>query len=151
MGASGAALLIHEMTHAYRAACGKTAPAPMTGLVNPARLRANADIGARFPNWEEWFSIVVENVYSAEAGKKMVRTNWDILHPSFATDPAYFTFWGIGNSGKVTDSQQFADDYRPAVARMQQVEGAIFSAMRSSKAWFNPVRDWIDLILSTRN
>lgn len=150
-GVSGAALLMHEMTHAYRSACGNSAPVPMSGLVNPVRLRANAEIVARFPNWEEWFAIVVENVFSAEDGKSIVRTNWDILHPSFATSPEYFKFWGIGNFDKQTDSQQFADDYRPAIARMRQVEGSIYAAIRSSRAWFNPVRDYIDLLFSTRD
>lgn len=150
-GVSGEVLLIHELTHAYRSASGRFSPVPMTNLVNPDSLRRSPDLARRFPDWEEWFAIVVENVFAAEAGKKiMLRTSWDILLPSFADDPGYFKFWNIPTTGTRNDSQQFAHDYRPAIARILQVEPRLFRAMESSRAWFNPVRDHVAELLSSR-
>ena len=90
-----------------------------------ARLEARIaieEILKRFPDWEEWFAVVVENVFASEAGKSILRTNWNLLTPSSATNPAYFKFWDIPTTGTQTDSQKFARDYRPAVARILQVE-----------------------------
>lgn len=150
-GVSGEVLLIHELTHAYRSASGRFSPVPMTNLVNPDSLRRNPDLARRFPDWEEWFAIVVENVFAAEAGKKiMLRTSWDVLLPSFADDPGYFKFWNIPTTGTRNDSQQFAHDYRPAIARILQMEPRLFRAMESSRAWFNPMRDHVAELLSSR-
>ena len=150
-GVSGEVLLIHELTHAYRSASGRFSPVPMAGLVSPDSLRSNADLARRFPDWEEWFAIVVENVFAAEAGKRiMLRTSWDVLLPSFADDPGYFKFWGISTTGTRNDSQQFAHDYRPAITRILQLESRLFRAMEASPAWFNPVRDYVAELLSSR-
>ena len=155
MGVSGEVLLVHELTHAYRSASGKFAPTPMKELVNPGGLNPNdpirrsPDVEKRFPNWEEWLSVVVENVVASEGGKSFVRTSWDVLHPSSATDPAYFKFWGIYSSD-VSDSRQFAFDYRPAIQLLLKLEPALFRAMEASHGWFNPVRDYVAELLSTR-
>ncbi len=139
--ASGEVLLMHELTHAYRSAGGRFTPIPMAGLVNPDRLRGNPDLARRFPDWEEWFAVVVENVFAAETGKPILRAHWDLLFPATATSPAYFKFWNIPTVGTKTDSEEFAEDYRPAVLRIPSVESALFHAMAASSAWFNPVRD----------
>jgi hypothetical protein len=145
--ASGEVLLMHELTHAYRSAGGRFAPTPMAGLVNPQRLRGNPDLAKRFPDWEEWFAVVVENVFAAESGRHILRAHWDLLFPATATSPAYFQFWNIGTVGSRTDSEEFADDYAPAVRQIASLEPKLFSAMVGSNAWFNPVRD---LALLTR-
>jgi hypothetical protein len=149
-GVSGEVLLVHELTHAYRGASGRSAPVPMTGLINPVSLRREPDLAQRFPDWEEWFAVVVENVFASEEGKSILRTNWNLLFPSSATDPAYFKFWNIPTTGTQTDSQKFAQDYQPAVARILQVEPEFFRAMEVSRGWFNPVRDYVDDLLSSR-
>lgn len=149
-GVSGEVLLVHELTHAYRSATGRFSPLPMKDLVNPDSLKSNMDLARRFPNWEEWFAIVVENVFASSAGKTMLRTNWDTLLPSFATNPGYFKFWGISTVGTRNDSQQFAHDYRPAIARIQQAEPRIFRAMEATQAWFNPVRDYVVQMTGSR-
>ncbi|MBM4074084.1 MAG: hypothetical protein FJ267_00385 [Planctomycetes bacterium] len=150
-GVQGAVLLVHEMTHAYRAARGRVTVAPMAGLVNAESLQRNSELARRFPDWEEWFAIVVENVFASETGLKILRTNWDVQLPSFSTDPYYFKFWGISTIGTRNDSQQFAFDYRPAIARIHQLEPALFSAMKASNGWFNPVRDYVAELLSSRH
>ncbi len=149
-GVEGEVLLVHELTHAYRSAGGRFTPVKMTGLVNPISASRNSELAKRFDNWEEWLSIVVENVFAAESGKKILRTNWDILLPSTATDPSYFKFWGISTVGSLNDSQQFALDYKPAISRMLNFEPRLFRAMESSTAWFNPVRDYVADLMSTR-
>lgn len=149
-GVSGEVLLIHEMTHAYRSANGRFAPTPMAGMINPDSARRNSELIQRFLNWEEWLAIVTENVFAAESGKKILRTNWNTLTPANATDPAYFKFWGISTLSGPNDSQQFAIDYRPAIARMLQVEARLFRAMESSTAWFNPVREYVAELFSSR-
>ena len=149
-GVSGEVLLVHEMTHAYRSANGQFSPLPMAGFVNPDSASRNSELAKRFLNWEEWLAVVVENVFAAEAGKKILRTNWDILLPSNATDPSYFKFWGISTVGSLNDSQQFAVDYKPAISRMLHFEPRLFRAMESSTAWFNPVRDYVADLMSTR-
>ena len=147
-GASGEVLLIHELTHAYRSASGRFSPAPMVGLVAPAR--PSVDVVKRFPDWEEWLSVVVENVFAAESGKSILRGNWDILFPSILTSPAYFKFWSIPTVGTKTDSQTFAEDYAPAILRMMQIEPDLYRAIRASNAWFNPVRDYENRMLASR-
>lgn len=149
-GVSGDVLLMHEMTHAYRSASGRFAKTAMAGFVNQDSARRNPELLQRFPDWEEWIAIVTENVYAAESGKKILRTNWNILTPANATDPGYFKFWDIPTLSGPNDSQQFAIDYRPAIARMLQLEPKLFRAMESSTAWFNPVRDYVSDMLSSR-
>ena len=149
-GVSGDVLLVHELTHAYRSASGRFDPAPLGALVNPESARRNGELVRRFPNWEEWFAVVVENVFASEGGKKILRTNWDILLPSSAFDPGYIKFWGIPTGGPRTDSEQFAIDYRPAISRMFQVEAPLYNAMKASGAWFNPVRDYGTAVLASR-
>lgn len=148
--ASGEVLLMHELTHAYRSASGHFAPVSMAGLIEPQRQRANPQLVHRFPDFEEWLAVVVENVFAAESGRSILRTHWDVLHPASATSPAYFEFWNISTVGKQTDSQEFAEDYRPAILHMQRVEPALFSAMQASRAWFNPVRDYVESLLARR-
>jgi hypothetical protein len=148
MGASAEVLLIHELTHAYRSAAGRFSPALMTTLVAPGR--TSADVAKRFPNWEEWLSVVVENVYAAESGKSILRGNWDILFPATLTSPAYYKFWGIGNFATKTDSEIFAEDYAPAIRRLMQLEPQLYQAIRASTAWFNPVRDYEDQLFASR-
>jgi hypothetical protein len=148
--ARGAVLLVHEMTHAYRSASGRYNPIPMDGLVDPQRLRANPDIKRRFPDFEELLAIVVEDVFAADQGGKILRTNWDILFPSFATDPAYFKFWGISEPPGGTDSENFAAEYRPAMRRIREVEKPLADAMLASRAWFNPLRDYIESLFASR-
>lgn len=148
-GPSAEVLLIHELTHAYRSASGRFSPLPMVGLVGPGR--AASDVARRFPNWEEWLSVVVENVFAAESGKSILRGNWDILYPSILTSPAYFKFWDIPTVGSKTDSQTFAEDYGPAIQRMLQVEVPLYRAVRPSNAWFNPVRDFEQRLLASRS
>src|SRR5436190_2418890 len=114
-GVSGEVLLVHEVTHAYRAANGRATALPMNQFVNPESLKLNMDLARRFPDYEEWLAIVVENVFASQAGKTILRTNWDLTGPSFATDPKFFKFWGISTVGTRNDSQQFAWDYRPAI------------------------------------
>lgn len=149
-GVSGDVLLVHEMTHAYRSAGGRFSPVPMSGFVNPESSRKNPDLARRFPDFEEWLAVVVENVFAAESGKKILRTNWDVLFPSTATDPAFFQFWAIPTVGNLNDSQQFAFDYKPALSRMLQVEPILFRCMENSNAWFNPVREFVADMTSSR-
>jgi hypothetical protein len=147
--ASGAVLLVHELTHAYRMSGGRATPVAMTGLVNPKRERAKPDLTLRFPDWEEFLATVVENVFAAELGKDRLRMNWDTAHPAAATGPAYFTFWQISPPSE-TDSQGFARDYQPAILRILQVESPLYTAMNASNAWFNPVRDFEKDMLGSR-
>src|SRR5262249_1302732 len=122
-------------------------PALMTTLVAPGR---SSDVAKRFPNWEEWLSVVVENVYAAESGKSLLRGNWDVLFPSTLTSPAYYKFWDIPGVGSKTDTETFAEDYAPAIARMRQLEPLLYQAIRASNAWFNPVRDYERQLLASR-
>jgi len=147
MGAAAEVLLMHELTHAYRSASGRFRPTPMAALVAPRR---PSDVAKRFPDWEEWFAVVVENVYAAETGRSLLRGNWDILFPSTLTSPANFKFWNIPGAGAKSDSQTFMEDYRPAVQLIQRLEPKLFNAMRDSQAWFNPVRDFVNDLLSRR-
>ena len=149
-GVSGEVLLVHEVTHAYRAANGRSTPIPMNRFVNPDSLRLDMDLARRFPDFEEWLAIVIENVFASQAGRTILRTNWDLLRPSFATDPKFFRFWGISTVGTRNDSEQFAVDYRPGIEHLRAVEPRLFSAMESAKAWFNPVRDYVAQIMSSR-
>jgi len=149
-GVSGEVLLVHEVTHAYRAANGRVTPLPMNQFVNPDSLKLNLDLARRFPDFEEWLALVIENVFASQAGKTMLRTNWDITRPSFVTDPKFFTFWGISTVGTRNDSQQFAHDYRPGIQHIQSVEPRLFRAMESTQAWFNPVRDYVAQVMSSR-
>jgi hypothetical protein len=148
MGASAEVLLIHELTHAYRSAAGRFSPALMNTLVAPSR--PTADVAKRFPNWEEWLSVVVENVYAAESGKMLLRGNWDVLYPSTLTSPAYYKFWDIPGAPSKSDSETFAEDYAPAIRRLMQLESQLYQAIRVSNAWFNPVRDYERQLFSTR-
>jgi hypothetical protein len=140
--ANGSVLLVHELTHAYRSSGGRFSPAAMTGLVNPERQKADPELEQRFPNWEEFLAVVVENVFAAELGKNILRINWNVLHPGFATSPSFFTFWQIKPPAGDTDSMKFAKDYSPAILRIMQIESPLYGAMRASTAWFNPVRDY---------
>ena len=140
-GPSGAALLVHEFTHGYRSAEGRFNPRPMASMVRPERKARDSQLVQRFPNWEEWFAVVVENVFRAELGHSIIRTNWDIAVPAFATSPHYFQFWNISTVGVMNDSQDFADAYAPAVQVLRHEEPALFRAMLHSTAWFNPARD----------
>ena len=149
-GVSGEVLLIHEITHAYRSANGRLSPLPMAQFVNPDSLKMNMELASRFGNFEEWLAIVVENVFASQAGRSFVRTSWDMLLPSSATNPYYFKFWGISTVGTRDDSQQFAHDYRPGITRLLKVEPRLFRAMETTQAWFNPVRDYVSQILSSR-
>src|SRR5262249_24349443 len=146
--ASGAVLLVHEMTHAYRGASGRFSPFPMVGLVDAQRLQANARLALRFPTWEEWLAVVVENVFASEQGATTLRLNWDEAHPATARRPrppppctGPPALWGGPPSGPPASENVAADD-APAIARMQQVEGPLFQAMLTAPAsWFNPVAD----------
>jgi len=149
-GVSGEVLLVHEVTHAYRAASGRLTPLPMEQFVTPDSLKMNLDLARRFPDFEEWLAIVVENVFASQAGKTILRTNWELTRPSFATNPGYFTFWGISTVGTRNDSQQFAHDYRPGIERIRSAEPRLFQAMEATQAWFNPVRDYRAEMLSSR-
>jgi hypothetical protein len=148
MGASAEVLLMHELTHAYRSASGRFSPALMTTLVAPNR--PTNDVAKRFPNWEEWLSVVVENVYAAESGKSLLRGNWDILFPDTLTSPAYYKFWDIPGAPSKTDSETFAENYAPAILRMMQLEPRLYQAIKASSAWFNPVRDYERQIFASR-
>ena len=44
-------------------------------------------------------------------------------------------------TGTRTDSQQFAQDCRPGIVRLLNVEPRLCHAM--DQAWFNPVRDYV--------
>src|SRR4051812_44278072 len=77
---SGAALLMHEMTHAFRSANGRFTPVPMGPLVERQAAWQTPEWALRFPNFEEFLAVVVEDVFAAESGAQMVRMNWDILH-----------------------------------------------------------------------
>ncbi len=149
-GVSGEVLLVHELTHAFRGSRGRAAPVAMTNLIDPQSRMREPDLLKRFPDWEEWFAVVVENVFASESGKSFVRTNHNLLLPASATDPAYFKFWGISPLGTQTDSQKFARDYRPAVQRILQVEPELFRAMETARGWFNPVRDYVADLLRSR-
>jgi hypothetical protein len=141
----GAVLLVHEMTHAYRSASGRFTPLSMSGFIDPERLLHSSDLALRFPNWEEWFAIVCENVFAAETGGHILRANWDIQHPASLSDPGINKYFG---TGPLHDSEDFAADYRPAIAHMRQVEQKIYMAIRGSTAWFNPVRDYEELLFA---
>jgi hypothetical protein len=149
--ASGAVLLVHEVTHAYRTASGRFAPAPMAGLIDPQRLRLNPDLGFRFPNWEEFLAVVVENVFAAELGHGSLRLNWNAHNNAVAVNWAVHNqmFGGSPPPG-ATDSQNFAKDFRPAFEVMREIEKPLYNAMCASAAWFNPVRDHDNAIWNHR-
>ena len=45
----------------------------------------------------------------------------------------------------LSDSQQFAQLYRPAIIRIMSEELALYKLMLGANAWFNPVRDLAQL------
>lgn len=143
----GAVLLVHEMTHGYRSAGGRFEPVPMAGLIDLQRQLRTPDIAVRFPDWEEWFAIVCENVFAAETGGHILRANWDVKHEASINDPAIRKYSGMG---PVDECRDFAADYRPAIARMFQIEPKIYAAIRRSNAWFNPAREYESLLLDRR-
>lgn len=143
----GAVLLVHEMTHAYRSSNGRYARVSMSGLVDQQRYLGCRDIAVRFPDWEEWFAVVCENVFATETGAHIVRANWDTKYPVSLHDPGIRNFFG---TGPVNECRDFAADYRPAIARMLQLEPKIYVAIRRSKAWFNPAREYESFLLDRR-
>ena len=54
------------------------------------------------------------------------------------------------NLGTGTDSEEFAADYRPAMRRMMEVEKPLSDAMLASRAWFNPLRDYVESLFASR-
>jgi len=143
--------LLHELLHSYRHTRGRWSPLPIMQFLDPAKVTNPLAERLHFENWEEWFSVVAEGIYSAEAGATSVRTTHS---PLFQLNFAQKSSVGASNffhPNAQTDSEIFADKYRLAVLRIAQQESDIYHAMRVSKAWFNPVRDWERLLFSTRH
>jgi len=143
--------LLHELLHAYRHTRGRFSPLPIMQFLDPNKVKN--PIGERlfFENWEEWFSVVVEGIYSAEAGATSVRTTHSTMFPQIVAVKPNGPVKNFFHPDAKTDSEIFAEKYRLAVLRILQQEKDIYHAMRDSKAWFNPVRDWEDLLFSTRH
>ncbi len=142
--------LLHEILHSYRQASGRWSPLPILPFVNPATVRNPASEAVSFEHWEEWFSVVAEEIYAAESGATSVRTTHN---PSFwfytAVKPAGSPKNFFHPDAK-TDSEEFADKYGLAILRILSQEPQIYNMMKGSKAWFNPVRDYEEEMLSSR-
>ncbi|MGH7842309.1 MAG: hypothetical protein ACREQT_12425, partial [Candidatus Binataceae bacterium] len=137
------ATLLHELLHAYRKSRGRWAQLAMAPFVASGTTND-------FENWEEFFSVVAESIYRAEGGALSVRMTHQLwfwfataVKPSGPTGTA----WG-GNPQ--TDSQRFAGKFAPAIGRILDQEPEIYRIIRTSTAWFNPVRDREDALFSSR-
>jgi len=128
--------LLHELVHAYRQACGRWSPLPILRFVKPTTVTDSNTENNRFGNWEEWFAVVCEGIYAAEMGAHSVRTTHNNNLPYFAMEM----------SGQ-SQSRVFADKFGPAIVRIRNTEPLIYSVMRSSNAWFNPIREYEDLLM----
>ena len=142
--------LLHEILHSYRQASGRWSPLPILPFVNPATVKNPASEAVSFEHWEEWFSVVAEDIYAAETGATSVRTTHN---PSFwfytAVKPAGSPKNFFHPDAK-TDSEEFADKYGLAILRILSQEPQIYNMMKDSKAWFNPVKDYEEQMLSSR-
>ena len=144
--------LVHELIHAWREANGRWKPTSMFDLVSLPAAReldggdkANdprAKFAKRFENWEEFLALVVEGVYASQQGAKSVRTAQNgpfaSLFMAMNTPRQTPSPW---NPVPLTDSQRFAELYRPAIIRIMSEELTLYKAMLAADAWFNPVRD----------
>jgi hypothetical protein len=139
-GISADVTLVHELTHAWRQARGRWNPVSIVGLVNKAVVTAPEKEATRFENWEEFLGVVVEDVYAAEQGVTTVRTAHGgiPIFWAFRAPPPVQSPW---NPVPLTDSQMFAERYRPALIRIMSEELDLYRLMLASPAWFNPVRD----------
>ncbi len=107
---------------------------------------SRAKFARRFENWEEFLALVVVGVYASQQGAKSVRTAqagmFAALFMALPSPPQQPSPW---NPVPLTDSQRFAELYRPAIIRIMSEELALYRLMLGARAWFNPVRDLAQL------
>jgi len=131
--------LVHELTHAYRQARGRWRPASMTQFVlSPPH---PATVLMSFPDWEEWFGVVVEGVWASEAGASKVRIAQQrgVFFMTFAERPSGPSPWAPDEK-PINPSDRFAERYDRAITRILMEESDLYFAMKSSRGWFNPIK-----------
>lgn len=112
-------LLLHEMTHGLR---------HMAGL----RMRRNVPLQKEYDTFEEWFAILVANIYRSERGRSDLRAD----HGGFST----LASLGINNQEDFVGYRL----NRQHLKKFQKQQPAFFADLRSVKAAFNPTKLLID-------
>lgn len=105
-------ILVHELTHALRA---------RRGVID----RRTVPKQSRYGTYEEFFAIVVANIYRSEIGRKGVRNdNHGAMQLTFMSDKEF-----ISTEKNRRHLRQFRRDHRQ-----------LFSDLKSVKAEFNPLQ-----------
>jgi len=113
-GTSPYQILVHELQHSYRDAVGKALPVgPMPRVLTSA-----------FPNIEEFFSVMIENMYVSADGKPhLMRSNYLGGNPTGA--PAD-TIW---YKQYINEIDLWCGDHPDLTVQLQRLPG-----------WWNPIR-----------
>jgi hypothetical protein len=149
-GISADVTLLHELLHAYRQASGRWSPLPMLQFVNKSTAGDSGDENWVWGNWEEWFSVVAEDIYASESGATTVRMShqqwaWALTANKPAGSPKNFF-----HPDAMTPSEFFSHKYLLAIDRIMTQEPTIYNIMKRSSAWFNPVKDFDQRVWRTR-
>jgi hypothetical protein len=120
------AVLLHEMVHAVRMLYGQLLQAPTW------------DKG--YDNEEEFFAVLVANIYMAEAGKGRLRANHQgksVLSPTLNTSQNFL--------GRDEDSPTTIQLENRRLVHKFVCQNHILSAHITVKstAWFNPIREFM--------
>lgn len=122
-------VLFHELVHAYRQVRGQMFQLPQVGAM------------ANYHDLEEFYGVLIANVYMAERGKTAMRRD----HDGFKTLPARLT----AVNGFLTDPT-LGNDHTILIAEFAKGDPATFAALSQIRsAWFNPFRDMADMGYAT--
>ncbi|BDC52392.1 hypothetical protein F183_A47070 [Bryobacterales bacterium F-183] len=112
-------ILFHELTHVYRQTTGQQTRVPLVGYAQ------------KYENTEEFFSILVSNIYISETGGTLLRADHGtgVLRPELTKPGAFFGDSPEGRSNR-------------AALALTRIEPGIFRKLaRVRSAPFNPLRD----------